>query len=171
MIAKPKPQRKFVKRPPQHEIQALIKKLESEVKFPLTLTKGTELLSLGSIVADRPKFHCSRYVYPAGYRCSRLYSSISNPSERVRWICEILDTGGDAPNFRIYMESSPEQVWEGNSPTAPWSIVLREIARITNTKSSISGPEAFMLTSPIVEYLINKLPGIELLEGYTGKPE
>jgi hypothetical protein len=51
-------------------------------------------------------------------------------------------------------------VFRGRTPIAPWAHVIRELSNRFNSKDkTISGPEAFLLSSPIVTLLIEDLPG------------
>ena len=143
---------------------------KGDYTLPLQLSPTTELWNLGHIVTDRPKFHTSRYIYPAGYKVSRLFPSTLRPSERVRWFCEIVDTGLDYPVFRIWMEDLPDQVFEGPTPTAPWTLAAKVIAKkLKNKPASVSGPEAFLLATNTVVFLLQNLPGIEQLSEYQMK--
>jgi hypothetical protein len=90
-------------------------------------------------------------------------ASLTYPLEKARWFSEIVD-GGDAPIFRVTMDGCKRTVFEGSSPTAPWAAALRAVSAARRNGSrvaSISGPEAFLLASPVVVYLIQKMPGAE----------
>ncbi|OHT08611.1 hypothetical protein TRFO_22797 [Tritrichomonas foetus] len=140
---------------------------KGDFEYPIQITATTELWSVGEVVYDRPGFHNQRYVYPAGYKASRFYTSANHPNTKVKWFCEILDTGEDLPCFRIWMEEQPNIIYSGQTPTAPWTQALKQIAKKSNQKPvSISGPEAFLLGTPIVVFLIQKLPNIDKLDSY-----
>ena len=132
-----------------------------DIFYPITITPNSFIHEIGTIVYDRSNFHTERYIYPAGFKSSRLSASVDNPDERVRWYSQIVDTGEDSPVCRVWMEGAPEHVYEGLTPTAPWSQVLKAVANSKRSKgknASISGPEAFLLASPITTYLIQSLP-------------
>ena len=91
---------------------------------------------------------------------------------RSIWISEIIDTGKKNPLFKVYMEDNPKFTFQAESPSAPWSNVLKAIAKAKKEPGrsiAISGPEAFLLASPIVTYLIQKLPNVELCKNYIFK--
>lgn len=150
-----------------------IRELKSmHVTYPLAVTQNSELLDIGTIVYDRPDFHSERYIYPAGYKVTRLYTDLTNPAERTTWISEIIDTGKKKPLFRAYQENDPKISFEGETPSAPWVMILKKASKIKgdNKKTNtISGPETYLFTNPIIIYLIQHLPNIEKCTKYVLK--
>ena len=142
------------------------------VTYPVAVTQTSQILEIGHIVSDRPGFHSERYIYPAGYKATRLYSALKRPDDRVTWISEIVDTGKKNPVFRVYQEDEPDKVFEGDTPSSPWVQVLKAVAAAKREKRSntISGPEAYLLASPITSYLIQHLPGARDCEKYKWRP-
>jgi hypothetical protein len=144
---------------------------DGTIELPIQITPCHTVHSLGWVEWERPAFHTERYIYPIGFKSSRMSPSLTCPSEKVRWFSEILD-GGDGPLFRVSMEGCARAVYEGSSPTAPWSAALRALSAARRNPSrvaSISGPEAFLLASPVVTFLIQRLPGAERCERYVFK--
>lgn len=142
--------------------------LESgQYEYPIRISQTAEIYSLGEIVHQKPGFHTEKYIYPAGYKCSKYYPSIKNPNVRVKWFGEILDVGEDNPQFRIWMEDEPETVYSGSTPTAPWTSALKVCRQNGFTKRiSISGPDSFLLNTSLVIYLLQTLPNVDLLSKY-----
>jgi len=141
----------------------------SNIEFPIMISPTSSVLCLGTIIFDRPDFHSERYIYPAGFRSSRYSASLDNPELRVRWINEIFDSGEPHPIFRVWQEDKPGIIFNGNTPTAPWSHALKAVAQQRKEKtkiSSISGPEAFLLASPLIIGLIQQLPNAEKCDKY-----
>jgi hypothetical protein len=141
-------------------------------KLPIHLSKQIYVSDLGHIVTDRRGFHTDHYIYPAGFRSSRFYFSTLNPSERVWYTSEILDIGGELPLFRVTMDSHPEISFESNSPSAPWNIIAdkaREIRSDGDRHSTVSGPDYFGLTSPIICYLIQQMECADQCVNYVMK--
>ncbi|OHT03007.1 hypothetical protein TRFO_29714 [Tritrichomonas foetus] len=130
--------------------------------LPISLSTTTFIYSFGKIVHDRPGYHAERYIYPVGFRSSKLAPSLSNPNYKVRWFSEIVD-GGENPTFRVWQDGS-ENIFEGNSSSSAWIHALRTCRH--NKNVSVSGPDAFLLTNPIVVYFLQKLPGANLCENY-----
>ena len=143
-------------------------KMNSKLRYdtltlPLEITQTTKLYSLGEIVYDRPGFHTERYIYPSGYKISRIAKSTTVPDELVTWFCEIIDTGEDSPLFRVTSEDG-KAVYEGVTPTAPWSQILRQIAKVNGYAGralSVSGPEQYLLSNKIINNLILQMPGVD----------
>ncbi|KAK8837523.1 choline dehydrogenase 6 [Tritrichomonas musculus] len=139
--------------------------LDGSPVLPIKLTSTMTLISLGRIVTDRPDFHSNTYIYPAGYKSSKIHLSILDPTKRVRYINEIVDVGEKMPIFRVTMEGDQSISFEGLSPTSPWSSILDKIrekkAETSNEvpNSKASGPTFFGLTSKVTDYLIRRMPG------------
>lgn len=140
--------------------------------MPLMLTSTAWIISLGHIVTDRTGFHTDRYIYPAGFKSTRLYASTLDPTHRVRYNCEIIDNGEAIPLFRVSMEDNPEVKYEGNSPTSPWTLILkrildlREVTKSTPKALSISGPDYYGLASAPVIYCIQNMEGADKCVNY-----
>ena len=171
-----KPKRKVP--PPQPELTPVpdIQYNENGTPImPIHLTSTSYIESLGHIVYDRSGFHTERYIYPAGFKSSRMYASTLDPSKKVRYNCEIIDTGEQAPLFRVSMADNPEIKYEGNSPTSPWNLILKRILELraetdNNPKAlSISGPEYYGLASPAATYLIQQMPDSKKCVNYIEK--
>jgi chromodomain-helicase-DNA-binding protein 7 len=125
---------------------------------------------LDEIVTDRPAFHTNRYLYPAGYKTSRLYASPLNAGEKVVWYSEIQDDKSELPLFMVTATGDETAVFRGRTSTAPWAHAIRELANQFNSKDkTISGPDAFLLSSPIITLLIEHLPGANNCHEYQMK--
>ena len=84
---------------------------------------------------------------------------MKHPDEKITWISEIVDKGGDAPVFRIYPQDRPKECIEGETTSSPWVTALRTLSSIRGEKkaNTISGPEAFLLSHPTTIYLIQHM--------------
>ncbi|EAY19425.1 F/Y-rich N-terminus family protein [Trichomonas vaginalis G3] len=143
-------------------------KLLSEVTFPFEITATTKVFSLGTVVYDRPAYHTERYIYPVGYKTSRVGKSTTEPNKTVVYISEVLDNG-DAPLFRVTTEDGSAK-FEGATPTAPWSTILKTSAKLNNIQGralAVSGPEMYLFSNQQVYNLMMQLPDIDKCEGFT----
>jgi hypothetical protein len=141
--------------------------------FPIRLSSKMVVSDLGHIVTDRPGFHTDHYIYPAGFKSSRLYWSAIDPSLRVRYTSEIVDTGGQSPVFRVTMNDRPEVSFEGNSPTSPWNLIATRVMEIRGDKQgahSLPGQKYFGLSSPVACYLIQRMDGADKCANYVMRP-
>jgi hypothetical protein len=142
-------------------------------KLPIHVSEVTSVSDLGRIVFDRRGFHSEHWIYPAGFRSSRLCFSTLNPSEKVWYTCEILDTGGELPLFRVTMDSHPDISFEGNSPGSPWTIIANKVMEMRGNghpRLALPGPEYFGLASPAISYLIQQMDGADKCADYVMKP-
>jgi chromodomain-helicase-DNA-binding protein 7 len=124
---------------------------------------------LGHIVTDRPGFHTDSYIYPAGFKSSRLYFSVLNPSERIWYTSEIVDTGAELPLFRVTMNDHPEIFFEGNSPSSPWYHIVKHVMEAGGGESDtvrLTGRRCIGLSFPVIRYLIQGMKGAEKCVNY-----
>ena len=55
---------------------------------------------LWQITADRLAYHCADYIYPVGFCSTRLYASLSDPTQKCLYTCKIAE-GHDQPEVSI----------------------------------------------------------------------
>jgi chromodomain-helicase-DNA-binding protein 7 len=138
--------------------------------FPIHLFNGFCVMDLGHIVTDRPAFHTEQFIFPAGFKSSRTYFSVLNASKKVRYTSEILDTGDEAPLFRVTMEDRPEISFEGPNPTLPWTYLIRRILELRGDASgrftALTGAQYYGLQFPAVCYLIQEMDGADKCGNY-----
>ncbi|EAY16278.1 F/Y-rich N-terminus family protein [Trichomonas vaginalis G3] len=152
----------------------LIEKTNIEqIKLPKILKKSMNLISLGKVVWNRPGFHSERYLYPDGFKTERKYISVINPKDRVWYISEIIDDGKENPLFRVSMRDMPEVKWEGRSASKVWSEVLKavnkkrkEIGDLSKNSNSISGPDHYGLSNPLVLKYFSQMENIDKLKSF-----
>jgi chromodomain-helicase-DNA-binding protein 7 len=135
--------------------------LKRGVTFPVNITPSSQILELGKILPYRDGFHTERYIYPAGFKSSRLFASVKHPDDRIMWISEIADIGKKKPLFKVYSLDQPNICFSGDTPSKPWVDILKAVSAAKKEKkaNTISGPEAFLLANPIAIYLIQQMPG------------
>ncbi|KAJ3133825.1 hypothetical protein HK101_004411 [Irineochytrium annulatum] len=127
--------------------------------------------ALGHIVSDRPTFHTERYIYTPGFKSSRSYMSIVDPSKNVTYECTITD-GGDAPRFVVTPEDAPDRASVGVSATGAWNAIVKAAHALRgreHSNSGVSGPEFFGISQKAVMKLIQDLPGARECTGYVWK--
>ena len=81
------------------KVQALEKDETGNIKFPVTVGIIT-IWSIGHVVFDREAFHNDRYIWPVGYKMSRLYNSMIDPSNLTTYTCSVIDDG-EAPKVQL----------------------------------------------------------------------
>ncbi|KAJ3124086.1 hypothetical protein HK101_006203, partial [Irineochytrium annulatum] len=126
--------------------------------------------SLGHVVSDRPAFHNDRYIYTPGFRSSRSFMSIVDPTKNVNYECTIVD-GGDGPRFVVTPEDAPERASTGASATGAWNTIIKAAYTLRNKEhtSSVSGPDFFGISQKAVMKLIQDLPGARECRNYVWK--
>jgi len=142
------------------------------VRLPIQIGVVLRIESLGHI-DPRESFHNERAIYPVGYRSVRTYTSCVDVNRSTQYVSEILDRDGH-PWFRVTCADMPEEPFEDKSPSGCWSQIMRIIRERTpldrrRVHATVSGPEYFGLTQPIVEELLQSLPGAAQLKNYNFK--
>lgn len=113
-------------------------------KLPVTVGAVT-IVSLGHVVADRPAYWNSRYIYTPGFESRRLFASPTRKDAKVRpcpcaasphvppqcmYASRILD-GGAAPTFEVECLEDrpvghPPLVWRASTPSGAWAPAIRQ---------------------------------------------
>eukprot|EP01080_Neovahlkampfia_damariscottae_P001827 gene1827-969_t len=138
--------------------------LYGNVIFPINLGALT-IHSVGKVIYDRPAYHTDKYIWPVGFKATRVYTSMKNVDERIVYTCEIKD-GGFAPIFVLNCRDFDSPI-EEKSATAAWTSVVKTVNEIKSEASgkkvftNVSGPEYFGLANPTVMKLISELPNAE----------
>ena len=99
--------------------------------------------------------------------------------KRAKYTCEILD-GGSKAIFQITSSEDPDNPIRKDTPTAAWVLphthpqivvctAVNNISPIKRQSVTISGPERFGLSDPLVVSLIQELPDAEKFAKYAFK--
>jgi chromodomain-helicase-DNA-binding protein 7 len=142
--------------------------------LPIRLSDELVLVELGTLVSDRSGWRSGRYIYPAGFISERLEISVVNPQEKAWYQSCVIDTGKDAPLFRVQVRDHPEIHFDGLTPSRCWwdvkkailargkALALEDIKRdVYQSHSMCSGPKMFGFTNTIVARLIRSLPAAD----------
>ncbi|KAK3268698.1 hypothetical protein CYMTET_22812 [Cymbomonas tetramitiformis] len=117
---------------------------DGRVGLPLKVA-GVTLEAFGTIDPWRHAYHGPAYLFPIGYRTTRMFARMDKPDEKCLYTQEIID-GGDQPMFQISAEIGGDPVLHQSS-TGAWSMVLakvratREASGQAASKTAISGIE------------------------------
>ncbi|RKP25825.1 F/Y-rich N-terminus-domain-containing protein [Syncephalis pseudoplumigaleata] len=152
MDEKPKKRRRARKwrdRRDAQEVQSLPVDVHGRIVLPVTVGRGIDAITiecLGTIVWDRDMYHTQRYIFPVGYRSTRLYLSVRNPKTRVRYTSEILD-GGASPMFQVTADDLVDEPFIANSASGAWKkIIDRILQQGFSAKTHASGPQLYGLS-------------------------
>lgn len=146
---------------------------DGKVEMPLHFVSIT-VTSLGEIVHTGEKFHSRRYIFPLGYTSKRSYYSLKDPTKRCEYTQEVImnPKQPNEPLFRLTCEDDPLNPILSSTPSGVWSEVLERIkpqreAIVGRTlHSTISGPEQFGFSHPIIHALIEELPNSDKCANY-----
>mmetsp|Transcript_21040 Transcript_21040/g.25566 ORF Transcript_21040/g.25566 Transcript_21040/m.25566 type:complete len:660 (-) Transcript_21040:1342-3321(-) len=119
---------------------------------------------------DRYNYHTKKFLYPVGFCSVRSYFSISNPSEKVEYFCEIHE-GDCAPRFVVY-ESGNSEMYEADSSSGAWKRVLERLNQrrkqlgMPQGQRNISGPQMYGFNIPQVRAILESLPSVSECKNY-----
>lgn len=146
---------------------------EGKVVFPIHLGV-LSILSLGTVVFNKPGFHSTSYIWPIGFKSTRQYASMKDPDRKTTYINEIIDNG-DAPIFRVSAEDDLENPIDAPSPTAAWKTIIEKVNAVKaertgkRMQTTVSGPEYFGFSHPSIAKLIQELPNSDKCLAYKAK--
>ncbi|KAF9978232.1 hypothetical protein BGZ73_003236 [Actinomortierella ambigua] len=136
------------------------------VKLPCTIGILT-VMNLGKVIWDREAFHNERYIWPVGYKMSRLYNSMIDKTSLTTYTCSVIDDG-DAPKFMIEVGDQPGKPIIAGTATGAWTHVVKAANEIRKRdhSNSASGPDYFGFSNPTIAKLIQELPDADKCEHY-----
>ncbi|KAF9167604.1 hypothetical protein DFQ26_003947 [Actinomortierella ambigua] len=136
------------------------------VKLPCTIGILT-VMSLGKVIWDREAFHNERYIWPVGYKMSRLYNSMIDKTSLTTYTCSVIDDG-DAPKFMIEVGDQPGKPIIAGTATGAWTHVVKAANEIRKRdhSNSASGPDYFGFSNPTIAKLIQELADADKCEHY-----
>ncbi|KAF9369014.1 hypothetical protein CPB97_003988 [Podila verticillata] len=148
------------------KVIALERDEHGQVKFPVTIGI-IKVISLGYVVHDREAFHNERYIWPVGYKMSRSYNSMVDPTQQTVYTCSVIDDG-DAPKFQIDAEDQPGKPIIAGTATGAWTHIVKQanLIRRRDHSNSASGPDYFGFSNATIAKMIQDLPGADLCTAY-----
>lgn len=140
--------------------------LNGQPIFPFSVN-GFTVYSLGEIIWNKTGYHTDEYIYPVGYKISRIYGHFKDPEKKCVYTCRVLENG-EFPKFEILAnDSNPRdpKVFRitGPSPDYCHTTLLQYINNVCVRSIDIrpQGECFFGLANPTIMSLIRKLPNIE----------
>ena len=131
------------------------------------------VLALGR-VTEAPGFHNAKYIWPVGFKTSRLFPSLLNPAIRVEYTSEVI-YGEGGPKFVVTPSDAEDRAITADSASGAWGAMLAAVNQIKykgtgrTLSNSISGPAYFGATDPTIVSLLQQLPGAASLPNYIQK--
>ncbi|KAK3813148.1 MAG: hypothetical protein J3Q66DRAFT_347526 [Benniella sp.] len=148
------------------KVQPIEKDESGNVKLPVTVGIIT-IMSLGHVVHDREAFHNERYIWPVGYKMSRLYNSMIDPTLLTTYTCSVIDDG-EAPKFQIDAEDQPGKPIIAGTATGAWTHIVKTANSIRKRdhSNSASGPDYFGFSNATIAKMIQDLPDADKCKSY-----
>ncbi|KAJ8660333.1 hypothetical protein O0I10_003790 [Lichtheimia ornata] len=160
--SRPKRMRRGPVEPKMRRVQPLEKDpVSGEYKLPARVGILT-VHSLGRVV-PLPTYHNDRYIWPPGFKVSRTYLSMVDPSANTVYTCSVEENGEQGPRFRVVADDCPDQPIIANSATGVWTAIVKRANEIRNREhsNSASGPDYYGFTHATIAKMIQDLPGTE----------
>ncbi|KAK3845323.1 MAG: hypothetical protein J3R72DRAFT_40776 [Linnemannia gamsii] len=148
------------------KVQIVERNADGSVKLPVTVGIIT-ILSIGHVVYDREAFHNDRYIWPVGYKMSRSYNSMVDPSTHTTYTCSVIEDG-EAPKFQIDAEDQPGKPIIAGTATGAWTHIVKaaNAIRKRDHSNSASGPDYFGFSNATIAKMIQDLPNAEKCSTY-----
>ncbi|KAF9280981.1 hypothetical protein BGZ68_006913 [Mortierella alpina] len=139
------------------KVQHVERDEKGQIKFPLTIGIIT-LLDIGHVVFDREAFHNERYIWPVGYKMSRSYNSMIDPTNLTTYTC----------SFQIDAEDQPGKPIIAGTATGAWTHVVKTANQIRRREhsNSASGPDYFGFSNATIAKMIQDLPNVDKCTSY-----
>lgn len=135
--------------------------------FPIEIG-DLSIYSIGEIVHERVSYHNKKFIFPVGYCSTRPFHSISSPDNQCLYTCKIFDDG-ISPRFEISPEDAPETTFSSQSISEVYASFLLAAAPQNPDNLTLSEYDFFGLSNPIVQNLIQSLPGANECSSYEWK--
>ncbi|KAF9989242.1 hypothetical protein BGZ75_007064 [Mortierella antarctica] len=139
------------------KVQHVERDEEGHLKLPLTIGIIT-LMDIGHVVFDREAFHNERYIWPVGYKMSRSYNSMIDPTNLTTYTC----------SFQIDAEDQPGKPIIAGTATGAWTHVVKTANQIRRREhsNSASGPDYFGFSNATIAKMIQDLPNVDKCTSY-----
>lgn len=128
---------------------------------------GFTVYSLGEVMWSKTGYQTDEYIYPVGYKISRIYGHFKDPEKKCVYTCRVLENG-EFPKFEILANDSDPRdpkVFRitGPSPDYCHTTLLQHINNVCVRSIDIrpQGESFFGLSNPTILSLIRKLPNVE----------
>ena len=139
--------------------------------FPLEIGTTLRILSLGEVCPQNGYF-TDKYLYNPGFVSEKLYYNMHDPDERIWYTSSIVKTSR-GPKFIV--ENTQNKIhFESEKPSGAWVAVIRAYAAALNKISpsrrattTVSGPEYFGISAPIVRHLFSQMENVEKCRDFT----
>ncbi|KAJ1817453.1 hypothetical protein LPJ56_004062 [Coemansia sp. RSA 2599] len=150
-------------------IEPVRRDASGNIAFPMVVGRGIDeihVLDLGRIVWTPDSYHTSRYIWPVGFKSTRMYPSMRDNTAKCLYTSEILD-GGDMPVFQVTAEDMPDSPFRASSSSGVWKQILDILmASGLGVKTHASGPQMYGLSHLAVTKAIQEMPNADKCKKY-----
>ncbi|PVU87731.1 hypothetical protein BB559_005916 [Furculomyces boomerangus] len=138
--------------------------VNGNIPLPVTVGNGADEITVydfGKVLNDREGYHTSLYIFPVGFRSSRMYPSTVNPQTRTKYTSTITE-GASGPVFKVVAQDKPWFEYSASSASAAWKTILEELNELgVPVKINTSGPQLFGLSNLSIVKAIQELPNAD----------
>uniref|UniRef100_A0A915CUC2 Histone-lysine N-methyltransferase n=1 Tax=Ditylenchus dipsaci TaxID=166011 RepID=A0A915CUC2_9BILA len=159
----------------REENQLLAKIFNHSYSTDMMMRVGSLIFhKIGQLLPEQLKnFHNENYIFPIGYRITRIFWSLTNAHERARYEC-FVDEQNNSPEFCVVFES---RELREKSPNAAWNRILNSVMQAREKAGNMlkffpnqmSGDALFGFLEPAITKMTESLPGVDQLYSYTFK--
>ncbi|KAI1731709.1 PHD-finger domain-containing protein [Ditylenchus destructor] len=159
----------------REENQLLAKIFNHSYSTDMMMRVGSLIFQkIGQLLPEQLKtFHNENYIFPIGYRVTRIFWSPNSAHERARYEC-IVEDKSNSPEFCVMYESHE---FRDKTPNGAWNRLLTSIMQCREKAGNMlrffpnqtNGETLFGFNEPAISKMIESLPGVDQLYTYTFK--
>jgi len=125
--------------------------------MPMKLEDDLVVHCLG-VVVPKPPYISHKSIWPIGFKSTRHFPSMKDPTTRIEYTNEIRDIG-DRPSFVVIPSDDEDNPIISTSPDHCWKAVIKHIEEnsLEQTSLSGSGVSLFGLDNSVVSGLVHKM--------------
>lgn len=79
--------------------------------------RSADVVSLGTVVYDRPHYHTAHNIWPVGFHSRKTFLSARYGAPHTTTYHSLIMDGGERPRFCVEAEDDPGTMYEGTSPS------------------------------------------------------
>ncbi|KAJ1845094.1 hypothetical protein LPJ70_002656 [Coemansia sp. RSA 2708] len=145
-------------------VEPLPRAASGRLALPVVLGRApdqVEIHALGRVISDPDTYHTARYIWPPGFRSTRVCPSLVPGAPACVYTSEILE-GPDMPVFQVTAADMPDAPFRASSSSGVWKLILDRLTEMgVSVKTHASGPQMYGLSHLGVTKAIQELDNAE----------
>ena len=138
--------------------------------FPIEIGTTLKILELGKVRPEKD-YYTDKYLYNPGFKSAKMYYSTVDPDDKI-WYTSRIEASRNGPVFIVENQEIGVQ-FKSPKPSGAWICVIKGYTdqkkrrgEDFNRALTVSGPEFFGLSAPLIRHLFSQMPGVEKCHGF-----